>query len=91
MDQEEIDSIPEFKADIDEALLSKLAEGDPLRSILQNTNVTRQYVRWAAETARRAFNLSIQNERRLNKAQTWISIVVGAALLAGVVKILFTK
>lgn len=91
MEYKEIDQVPDFKPDIEEALLAKLSHDDPLKSVLLTTNITRQQVRWTCDTAVKAFNLSIQNERKLQHAQIWLVVLVVGALLAGVIKYLFTK
>lgn len=91
MEYREIDRVPDFKPDIDENLLDKLEDEDPIKSILINGNVTRQYAKWACEISRLAFNLSLQNEKRIDRFQNWLLITVGAIFISALMKLLFMK
>jgi hypothetical protein len=91
MQYKEIDAVPDFKPDIDESLLEKLPENDPTKTILININVNRQYSKWGCETARLAFNLSLQNEKRIDRFQNWAFVTIGALVVAALFKLLFGK
>lgn len=91
MDYREIEKVPEFRHDIDESLLAKLSPDDPLKSVLINSNIIRQQSRWSCDVALKAFNLSIQLEAKLERAQRWLMVLVVGMLVAALVKFLLSK
>ena len=86
MDLKEIEKVPHFDSDVDPLLLANL-KGEEDRLLAQAMSKLRQESRWAAETARVAHNISIQNYNFIKKyggpimIGTWIAGVALAALV----------